>query len=271
MILATTRYKKQSWTKDDLEYLEEKWGIINSQKIAENLGRSPDAVAAKARRLGYSNFKLSQDGITIGELSNVLQVDYKKIRRWMKKYKFPSFVIKVTQKQRIKMINIDSFWKWAKSYSHLIDFTLLEENALGAEPSWVKKERQSDYLLVSQKRQTNKQWSKQEERQLVSYVNEFKYSYEEISKLVTRSEKVIAHKLIELGVKARPLKANPKKWELNETVKLMGMMNEDIVIKEMANEFGRSETAISGKIRKLKSKRGSQAYCMECLYRSFMK
>ncbi|EIM05322.1 phage protein [Planococcus antarcticus DSM 14505] len=261
---------RRPWTKEELLYLDDKWGSFNYVLIAEKLERTPEAVKMKAIRLGYSNFQLSQDGVTLVELAAALQSDYKKLRRWVDRYDLPVFKVKITDKQRKIMVNIDSFWKWSNLHRELIDFSKLEKNTFGAEPDWLNEQRKNDFLNKDKKIK-NSYWTDQEEQKLVRFVSEFRYTYTEIAAEMSRSEKTIAQKLIDLEIKARPLKSGPQKWSIEETVKLFGMMNQGCSKVEMAKSFNRSETAISGKLRKIKAGKDGRNYCFQQLHRLFLR
>lgn len=46
--------KRKRWA-EEIAYLENKWGAMNRQTIAKNLGRSYNAVLQKAQKLGLGD------------------------------------------------------------------------------------------------------------------------------------------------------------------------------------------------------------------------
>ena len=46
----------RNWTKEEEEYLCEKWGTLSVQTIAKNLNRSENAVVVRKCRLGLGAF-----------------------------------------------------------------------------------------------------------------------------------------------------------------------------------------------------------------------
>lgn len=253
--MGLKKAENKIWTLEEQQYLEDHWGDINYQTLAKRLKRSPEAIRMRAHRLGYPSYQLSQDGITLIELAKALRVDYKKVRRWVdgpSGHSLPSFRIKISDKQRKRLVNLDKFWRWAKKNRGLIDFNLLEKNSLGAEPPWVDEQRKQDYY-DKQKRLKHSTWTTKEEQLLDQLVNEFKYSYREIATRLGRSEKVIAHKLLDLNIMARPLKAERKIWTEKETDMLLSLVEAGIDYSTIADKLERSETAIRGKIRKIKA------------------
>lgn len=252
--LGLKKRESRHWTQEELDYLEDQWGAFTYESIAKKLNRTPEAVRVKAIHLGYPSYQLSQDGITLIELSQALKVDYNKIQRWVANLSLPTYSIKISSKQKKKLIALDKFWKWAKANKELIDFSRMERNILGAEPSWVVEQRKQDFYNL-QKRIKHSCWTKDEERQLKYLVNEFKYTYSEIADRLNRSEKMIAQKLVDLNIKARPIRAESKKWTAEETIALLKMVEEGSSKSELVKRFRRSETAILGKLRKIKSGR----------------
>ena len=53
--------KNRYWTKEEIEFLQDKWGSMNVKTIAKNLNRSVDAVMLKKNRLGLGRFTESGD------------------------------------------------------------------------------------------------------------------------------------------------------------------------------------------------------------------
>lgn len=205
----------------------------------------------KAIRLGYASFQTSCDGMTVCELADALGVDYKKVRRWIANRGLPSFAIKISEKQRKIMINLDAFWKWLKANQDLVDLSKVERGTFGAEPRWVAEKRKSDY----HNRQSfikNRAWTKTEENRLLGLVNAYKYTYRDIAGMLGRSEASINQRLIELGVKQRPLTAEREAWSREEDTLLIESYEKGLTGREIAETLDRTHNSIKGRLQKLK-------------------
>ena len=244
--------QKTIWTEKDICFLCEQWGILSVNSIAKHLGRTVTGVSLKAKECGlgcqrensdmilaYSLFK--ELGITNGWQSDrILRAG---LRYRVKKYRNRPF----------RMIHIEDFWEFAEKNPKWFDFSKLEENALGAEPEWVKVKRKEDFAhsLTALKNKTL--WSKSEEQLLKDLVN-MHYTLEEIANRLRRSVPAIRSRMFTLGLKIKPAdKINKKAW--NETkIEIMQQMIEDgKSYREIANAIGKTEDAIRSKARRLYS------------------
>ena len=77
------------WTKEEVAYLEDSWGTYSIKRIAKKLGRTVTAIKLKANRIGLSDPRLHFNGLTVLQLAEVLQVSYKTIESWHKRFAFP--------------------------------------------------------------------------------------------------------------------------------------------------------------------------------------
>lgn len=238
-----------SWSDKDLAYLEDKWGVVSIDGIAEKLGRTSEAVRYKAYRLGFSGFTYSIDGITLNELSKAIYVEYGRIKRWKKSYKLPTKKKNITHRCKKEIINIDDFWKWASKHRFLIDFSLIERNVLGAEPFWVAECRKEDFR--NKEKIPFKKWSEEEDKKLIELVNQYKYTYEELAKLLHRTERSIVERLSKLGILARPLPRHIKGWSDDEIKLLLKLRGKGLPRREIAKVLNRSAMSITHKLRKI--------------------
>ena len=75
--------KRRKWTQEELDFLEEKWGILSKNLIAKKLNRSLNSVIVKAVRLGLGGYINARDEITLNLLINTL--GYKNSYSWVSK------------------------------------------------------------------------------------------------------------------------------------------------------------------------------------------
>lgn len=191
------------WTKEELEYLEEKWGNVSIKGLAKTLNRSINAVSLKANRIGLGNFTLSGDYLTLFQLSQAMgMLKSQKLiyERWLKEglpIKTQNIITK-----KIKVILIDDFWEWAEQHQDIVDFSRTEKNILGAEPEWVDVKRKSDTAIKNHR----KYWTDAEIQTLRQMVLSGNYTYSDIARVIRRTEGAIRDKAGSLGIKMKKVK-----------------------------------------------------------------
>lgn len=253
----------RKWSKEDIEYLEELWGIKSLKNISKKLNRTTQSVRAKAIRLGLGSHLHATEDLSLNIL--LKELGYKKSYSWwaakLEKHGCPIKLKKVF-KNNFKVVNINDFWKWAEKNQKILNFDRFEENTLGKEPKWVKEKRKKDKndLTVINK---NKKWTKQEDQLLISKIKMYKYTYEELSKEFNRTETAIRKRLYRLNVPYRAVtkkkektyeeyfnkECNPRYWTIQEELYLF--KNKHKSNKQLAVELNKTEHAISQKKRRL--------------------
>lgn len=244
-----SRHRK--WTQKELEYLEDSWGTISIESIATNLGRTKDAVQLKANRIGLGAFLEAGDYITLNQLRKELRGTYTggnyTVIQWIEKG-IPIMTKKV-KNSSFQVINLDEFWIWAERNRTTIDFSQLEENTLGKEPEWLLDQRKADKERCFFK---TTPWTKDEDRKLEIMLNEYKYTYRELSLKLRRTEGAIKRRMIDLKIKARPIKmSNHNPWTKEEVKTLIDLYHRGHCHNTMANYIDRSAQACSGKVERL--------------------
>lgn len=71
----------KNYTEDELMYLESSWGVVSVKKIASTLGRSVEAIEAKARKLNLGNPLHCKDFLIAVELEEILGVSRKTLQK----------------------------------------------------------------------------------------------------------------------------------------------------------------------------------------------
>lgn len=233
--------KKKGWTEEEIQYLEERWGSVSIKGIAKSINRSANAVKLKARRLGLGDPRMHYDGITINQLSLALGVSYSTISSWIQKHDFPVRQKVFALKNKVNVVTYKDFWEWAESHKQIIDFSKVEKNILGAEPEWVHVKRGADKIGL---RKTTP-WTIEEENQLRGMVNAYRYTYPEIARALGRTEGAIKRRLLELGIKARPIQlSNSVRYTKEEIDLIVDMCHKGYSIETIAEQIGKSALGV---------------------------
>lgn len=238
-----------NWTNKQIDILCEKWGTVSIPQIAEQLGRTTTAVKIKASRLHLGaaldnsrfvtlNVFLKAIGVTGGGYTlNLLKKAGLKIH--MQKVEKCSF----------KMIDIDEFWKFVDKNRNMIDFSRFSAGTIGPEPEWVKFKREEDFKRKSIVQPHNTKWTDGEDKELIRLLREHKYTYPDIALRLHRSEGAIQRRVLDLGIKERPIKAdNHTLWTEEQTSTLCDMIKKGSNYESISLIIGKSSKAIRGKV-----------------------
>lgn len=241
---------ERNWTKEEEQYLEEHWGEVSIEGIAKHLGREPGGVINKKSRMGLGAFLMNGDYIVKNQLLKTLR-GTSSGSYYNKNHVFSTIPYK---KKRVlnnffSVIRLDDFWRWAEENKRAIDFSKLEEGALGQEPEWVKRKRKIDFEC----RVNTNPWTQAEDQKLLRMAGKFQYTYTEIAAELNRTENAVKRRLLDLGSKLRPLKADVKPWNREEIVQLVFMHEEGYSFEKIGNQLGRSALSCRGKIERIEN------------------
>jgi hypothetical protein len=236
------------WTKEEIAYLSDNWGLVSKNTIANNLNRSLYSIEVKKNRLKLGAFLESGEYVTLNQLFIALgrgsAHTYSTIS-WIKNRNLP-VKSKTVGKCKFRVVYLEDCWKWAEKNRSFIDFSKVEENILGKEPKWVKEQRKADLLKKSKIIATP--WTKKEDTYLHNLLKMFKYSYSDLSKRLHRSEGAIQRRICDLGLKERPLRESSHSiWEEWQLEKLKECINKGYGYELMSDIIGKSVKAIRGK------------------------
>lgn len=238
----------RSWSAEEIAYLEEKWGVTSIPAIAKKLNRSINSIKCKAQKLGLGRFYHQGEYVTLHQLIIAIgqKQNYSYLNERLERDGFP-IKYKTMINDKVKVVYIEDFWKWTKDNQTKIDFSKFEENSLGPEESWVKDKRKLDKAKNREYKTTP--WTIQEDRRLEQELNKYKYSYIELSKMFNRTEGAIQRRICDLGLKARPIKANNHiKWTNEEFKQLGEMIKARYNYERMSEVLGKSAKAIRGRV-----------------------
>lgn len=244
----------RKWTQEELNYLEDNWGIKSITHMANTLNRTVGSIRIKAIRLGLGGYLEAREEITF--LTLIETIYGHRSYSWFLK-RFQKLGLKVSKRRvlngRFHVINIKDFWKWAESHKHELNFAKFEKNSLGKEPSWVDEKRKADQNSPA-KIKHRTQWSSAEINKLIFMVNAQKYTYSDISKEINRSQAAIKRKLYDLNVKARPIPLNNKiNWTEEENRRLYEMYLKGYDAYTIAKSLNKSEHSICDRLKKIKA------------------
>lgn len=239
---------EKDWTKEEELFLEEHWGSMSVHGLSKALNRSIGGIMNKRYRMGLGGFLLNGDYITKNQLLKIIQgCNVGGGAYTNKTYATIPFKKKRIIEQSVSVIRLDEFWKWAEEHKRDIDFTKIEEGALGKEPEWAKRKRKIDFEC----RVNTNPWTAIEDQKLLRMAGMFKYTHTEIACELNRTEGAIKRRLLNLGSKLRPLKADVKPWGREEIVNLIFLYEEGYSFEAIGKRLGRSAFGCRGKIERI--------------------
>ena len=244
------------WTSDEEKYIQEHWRLQTDGEMAAALDRSEGAVRTKRRELRCS----PQKTWTPEELQYLedhwgtvsIPGIAKKLGRTVNAIK-----VRVARMGLGGMLNsgdyvvyLEEFWEWAEQHRSFIDFSKLEPLALGKEPDWVAEQRRKDYQSFALQRKDP--WSPDEDNNLIRLLKQQKYGYAELSEILRRSEGAIVRRCRDLGLKERPVRADPHRkggsWSDEQHQILADGIRHGDSYSMIGRVIGKSEKALRGKI-----------------------
>ncbi len=240
----------RNWSKEEYEQLAEEWGHYSIPTIAERLGRSVNGVLIKASRLGLGAHLESSQYVSLNVLMKTLGIagGYGYTVQRFINTGFPIRSHKV-KNNSFKVVDVDEFWAWLEENKQMIDLSRMEEGALGREPEWVKAKRQEDFNRSQNIKPHNAVWTEAEDKELLRLLKSYRYTYMEISERLHRSEGAIQRRVLDLGIKERPLKAdNHILWTDEELSTLCEMIKNGSNYENMSRTLKKSAKAIRGKV-----------------------
>lgn len=237
------------WTAEEYDQLSDEWGQYSIKTIAERHNRSPNAIKIKAQRRSLGQHLLADDRVSINQIFSAFKVQsYTYLLGRMVKAGLKIHYHKI-DKARYKVIKIEEFWEFIEKHRSMLDFSKLEKNALGIEPSWVEAVRREDFKRRCSVKPKNCQWTQAEDAELLRLVQMQRYSYSEIAHLLHRSCGAVSRRLHDLGVKDRPLKAdNHVKWTDAELKTMSDMIKAGSNYENIGRAIGRSAKAVQGRV-----------------------
>lgn len=240
----------KKWTQKELDYLDNNWGRASIPSIAKKLNRSVNAVKIKAVRRGLGCHLHSGERITLFEFCEAIgkRNSYSQIKDRWARLGLPIHYQK-SIKRRYAMIDIDEFWEWAEKHKDIVDFDAFPEGTFGEEPEWVQQARHASYLAKFK----TLPWTASEDNQLKDMLKAYKYTYNDLSVRLHRTEGAIKRRIITLGLPYRPIRNYDKQWQDSEVETLLRMRADGHCWEEIGKALGRSGSATRGKYERLQN------------------
>lgn len=157
---------------------------------------------------------------------------------------------KRVQQNTFRVVYLKEFWTWAEKNRSFLDFSKLEPLAFGEEPAWVAEQRKQDFKAYSLQRKDP--WTPAEDAKLRMLLEQYKYTYEQMSDMLRRSPGAIQRRCADLGLKARPVRINPHGpeavWHQEDYDRLAEGIKSGESYMSISKALGKSEKAIRGKV-----------------------
>lgn len=160
--MAVLEREGKLWTKEEDEFLLSYVGERSFDWIAQKLKRSPYAVESRMYKLKVSSVKDQTDWISAHQMSKIIQIDYKTMKRWQEQYGFPlkqkslrfRDTSKTSKKKKTYYIKPKEFWNWLKDHTHLLPLHDIDEKLLAPVPRWFYEERKKQQPNSKRKKYT---------------------------------------------------------------------------------------------------------------------
>lgn len=200
--------------------------------------------------MGLGDPMLHFDGITVNQLATVLNTSYSILKNWITLYEFPAKQKVFVTELKVLVVRYEDFWKWAEQNKQMLDFSRLEPNLLGPEPDWVEEKRKADHIKKMKIKTTP--WTKDDDANLKHMLNAFRYTYTEIARQLNRSEAAVKRRILDLGLKQRPIRRNNHiKYTPEEVEKLITMYEKGYDLDTIAEALNKSALGVRGKLERM--------------------
>lgn len=177
------------WTEKEELMLEENWGKMDLQRLANELGRSKRSVEHRAVALGLGGLLKAKGDWLANDVATALGVAPSTVTRWIKRYDFPVKVRKLKVDRRY-LINLEKLMKWLEENQDKWDTNHMEYLALGQEPEWLKIKREKD-----KKKKNNRKFYTASEDNIILNLYKKDYTFEEIAAETGRSVNAVKHRM----------------------------------------------------------------------------
>lgn len=197
-IFEPRKKKSPPWTAEEIERMQELWGVKTIPQIAKILGRSEYAVQAKSNRVGLGAFKDSSEYMPSLQVAKTLGVDVHAVTHcWIPKCGLKCRMIAPRGGKKFTYIRISHLLDWLRDNQDKWDSRRVEIHAFGLEPDWLKEKRKADMEIPERKFQ---KWTPQEDAILIDMFKSGRYTYQEIGDRLGRSMASVEHRAHRLDI-----------------------------------------------------------------------
>lgn len=242
------------WTQEEDDWLRKKWGRVSVKYMSIHLDRSVLAVTQRAYKLGFPSLTDAFDMHRETEIRRADFIRYTGISadrlmdNLIPKYGFPVHYRHEYGKHKTMLIDIEEATEWFGNNLDKFNSLKMNPDFFFELPDWWEAKRAADKEL-EQSNNSHKferyQYTKQDEEYLRLYMKQNR-SYEEIAKLLGKSEKSVIYKVQHMGI--QPDMASV--WTTADHRYIKEHYKEQTDAK-MAEHLGKSSIAVSQARRKL--------------------
>ena len=244
--------RAKTWTDEELEFLEDKWGSTSIPQIAKSLNRTINSIRCKAQKIGLQRFMDQGEYVTFNKFIKAIGYSgsYSYLEQRLLKLDFP-MKHKKSINMRYKVVYIKDFWKWAEKHKQSISFAKFEKGVIGEEPSWVEGKRKAD-LSNPSKVDHSRKWTKEQDNLLIEKTKSCRYTYKDLAKEFNRTECAIKRRLYDLAVPYRPVPLDTHiKWTDEENRKMFELHGKGYDTYAIATILNKTHLSISDRLKKV--------------------
>lgn len=234
---------RRKWTEEEEIELQDLWGTKSIEFIAKKLKRTVFSIKVKATRMGIGPMiKNNYELLTISDICESLQVSRDRIMNTWVKLGLKLKKKKLTETMSYYTITLKDLMEFLELNQNEWDSRNLEPNLFGSEPEWLNEKRTKDKI-------ENPLWYRkwtEEEIKMVEKLFKSGKEYDEIGKLINRSEWAIANLIRSMGYSYKL----PQYWK-GEELKYLKDNYQEMTYEEIAENLGRTKKAVSAKAEEL--------------------
>lgn len=129
---------EKNWTKAELNYLENKVGILSTEAIGKALGRSTSSVALKQHRLGLGGYLANTESLNKNNICQILGIEYKTLQRYERNG------LLIRRRSGIYSISQENLLRWLKNNQDLWNAARVTDESIFADAKWYKSKKEAD-------------------------------------------------------------------------------------------------------------------------------
>lgn len=182
----------QHYTPEEIEYIDENWGIKPIDRIVKNLRRTKYGILKKGYRMGLG--KIYSNDFNANEIAKILNKSCDTIIAWIKKGSLKGRKLSLRDSGIWWQVNHDDLMDWLKNNPDKYNARNIKPYALGYEPEWLKEYRNSDNM---EPRKHWRRWTEEDNKNLITMFHKG-YEIKELAIIFERTEKSIKTQISEI-------------------------------------------------------------------------
>lgn len=238
----------KTWSKEEDEFLAEKWGTGTIKRLASRMKRTETALIVRAKRLGLGPFHA--EFLTCNQAAELLGVDNKVVSQTFIKKGLKYKCRSKKETKQVKYIYLEDLITFLKENHELWDSRKMEMFALGKEYPWLVEKRKQDLLVP---KNSTKKWTNLEDKTLINYYCNHNLTNKQIGEIMCRSEAGVDRRIARLKERGFLPKNIQIPWTIKEKQMLIEMDIKGLTDKTIAWELGREINHIRDYRRRLKA------------------